>query len=128
MKRHVVGSYARPQEAVEAVKELQEKGYQKKDITLVSSAEARNLISNTTDVEITTDEAVTGGATKENGTDHHSIWERIKATFSTDDYDDRVCTSTDDDPLYAYQKDIANGNIIVMVNIERKRTGLDGAE
>jgi hypothetical protein len=128
MKRQVVGSYERSQEAVEAVKELQEKGYQKQDITLICSAEARNLISNTTDVEVTTDEAITGEAAKGNGTDHQSIWEKIKETFSTNDYDDRVCTSTDDDPLYAYQKDIANGNIIVMVNIERKRNGLDGAE
>lgn len=128
MKRQVVGSYAKSQEAVEAVKELQGKGYQKQDITLICSSEARNLISNTTDVEVTTDEAITGEAAKGNRTDHQSIWERIKETFSTDDDDDRVFTSTDDDPLYAYQKDIANGNIIVMVNIERKRIGSDGAE
>ena len=125
MKRQVVGSYARPQDAVDAVKKLQEEGYQKEDISLISSTEARNSISNTTDVEVTTDEAVTGRAanvTKDTDTDDRSMWEKIKGTFSTNDYDDKVSTSSDDDPLYSYQQDLANGNIIVMVSGEKKET------
>ncbi|WP_051910522.1 general stress protein [Carnobacterium pleistocenium] len=122
MKRHVVGSYESPQEAVDAVKKLQGKGYQKDDITLVSSTESRNLISNTaaTDVEVSTDEAVTDRTSKNDNTDDRSVWGKIKGSFSTSEHDDTVSTSSDDDPLYSYQKDIANGNIIVMVNRELK--------
>lgn len=120
MKRQVVGSYTRPQDAVDAVKKLQEEGYQKEDITLISSSEARNSISNTTDVEVSTDEAVTGKAAKSNDTDDRSIWEKVKGSFSINDSDDRVSTRSDDDPLYSYQQDLANGNIIVMVNGEKK--------
>lgn len=126
MKRQVVGSYARPQEAVDAVKKLQEEGYQKEDITLISSTESRNSISNTTDVEVSTDEAVTGETAKDNDKDDRSIWQKIKESFSTKDYDDNVSTSSDDDPLYSYQEDLANGNIIVMVNGEKKGTGGSG--
>lgn len=127
MKRYVVGSYARPQEAVDAVKKLQEEGYPKEDITLISSTEARNSISSTADVEVSTDEAVTGKAvtdkvSKNEDTNDRSVWEKIKGSFSTSDHDYTVSTSSDDDPLYSYQKDIANGNIIVMVNGEPKST------
>lgn len=122
MKRYVVGSYAIPQEAVDAVKKLQEEGYQKEDITLISSTESRNSISNTTDVEVTTDDAVTGGKPQDIVQGDRTIWGKIKGAFSTDEYDATASTSSDDDPLYSYQKDLANGNIVVMVNGERKET------
>lgn len=120
MNRYVVGSYISPQEAIEAVRKLQEEGYRKEAITLVSSTESKNSISTTTDVEVSTDEAVTDQKTNAKRSDDRSAWEKIKGVFSTEDHDGKVSTSSDDDPLYSYQKDLANGNIIVMINEEKK--------
>lgn len=120
MNRYVVGSYTSPQEAIEAVRKLQEEGYRKEAITLVSSTESKNSISTTTNVEVSTDEAVTNQKTNAKRSDDRSAWEKIKGVFSTEDHDGKVSTNSDDDPLYSYQQDLANGNIIVMINEEKK--------
>lgn len=81
MNRYVVGSYTSPQEAIEAVRKLQEEGYRKEAITLVSSTESKNSISTTTDVEVSTDEAVTNQKTNAKRSDDRSAWEKIKGIF-----------------------------------------------
>ena len=82
MERYVVGSYASPQEAVNAVNQLQEEGYQKEDITLISSTESKNSISNTTDIVGTTNETDIDTVDKENDRDDRSIWKKIKESFT----------------------------------------------
>jgi len=126
MERYVVGSYASPQEAVDAVKKLQEEGYQKEDITLISSTESKNSISNTTDIIGTTNE--TDIDTKDKDRDDRSIWKKIKESFSSHDSNESDSSQSNDDLLDDYQQDIANGNIIVVVNGEPKEKVSHGAE
>lgn len=112
MERYVVGSYVSPEEAVNAVKKLQEEGYQKEDITLISSTESKNSISDTTDII---------GTIKETDKDNRSIWKKIKESFSSNDSTEPSSSQSNDDFLDAYQQDIANGNIIVIVKGEPKK-------
>lgn len=121
MERYVVGSYASPQEAVNAVNKLQEEGYQKEDITLISSTESKNSISNTTDIVGTTNETDIDTEDKEKERDNRSIWKKIKESFSSNDSNEPGSSQSNDDLLDAYQQDIANGNIIVIVKGEPKK-------
>lgn len=115
MERYVVGSYASPQEAVNAVKKLQEEGYQKEDISLISSTEAKKNISNTTDIVGTTNKTDIDAEDKKNDEDNRSIWKKIKESFSSNDSNESDPSQSKDDLLDAYQQDIANGNVIVVV-------------
>ncbi|WP_407371985.1 YsnF/AvaK domain-containing protein [Carnobacterium sp.] len=121
MERYVVGSYASPQEAVNAVNKLQEEGYQKEDITLISSTESKNSISNTTDIVGTTNETDIDTVDKENDKNDRSIWKKIKESFSSNDSNEPGSSQSNDDLLDAYQQDIANGNIIVVVKGEPQK-------
>lgn len=119
MERYVVGSYVSPQEAVNAVKKLQEEGYQKEAITLISSTESKNSLSNTTDIAGTTNETNTD--TEEKDREDRSIWKKIKESFSSNDSNESDSSQSNDELLDAYQQDIANGNIIVVVKGEPKK-------
>lgn len=121
MERYVVGSYASPQEAVNAVNKLQEEGYQKEDITLISSTESKNSISNTTDIVGTTNETGIDTEDKKKNKDNRSIWKKIKESFSSNDSNETDSSQSNDDLLDAYQQDIENGNIIVVVKGEPKK-------
>lgn len=121
MERYVVGSYASPQEAVNAVNKLQEEGYQKEDITLISSTESKNSISNTTDIVGTTNETGIDTEDKKKNKDNRSIWKKIKESFSSNDSNETDSSQSNDDLLDAYQQDIENGNIIIVVKGEPKK-------
>lgn len=121
MERYVVGSYASPQEAVNAVNKLQEEGYQKEDITLISSTESKNSISNTTDVLGTTNDSDRDTEKSEKSRDDRSIWKKIKESFSSNDSNESDSSQSNDDLLDDYRQDIANGNIIVVVKGEPKK-------
>lgn len=121
MERYVVGSYASPQEAVNAVNKLQEEGYQKEDITLISSTESKNSISNTTDIVGTTNKTDIDTEDKKKDKDNRSIWKKIKESFSSNDSNETDSSQSNDDLLDAYQQDIENGNIIIVVKGEPKK-------
>lgn len=121
MERYVVGSYASPQEAVNAVNKLQEEGYQKEDITLISSTESKNSISNTTDIVGTTNKTGIDTEDKKKDKDNRSIWKKIKESFSSNDSNETDSSQSNDDLLDAYQQDIENGNIIIVVKGEPKK-------
>ncbi|MGB6178340.1 YsnF/AvaK domain-containing protein [Carnobacterium sp.] len=113
----VEGSYATSQEAFLAVERLQAEGYSRKAIRLVSNTTTRNNFMDQSDINITTEDGYT--QTTDHGTDdNRSMWEKIKEAFSTEDYEENDPIRSENDVLYNYQDDIANGNIVVVVDGE----------
>lgn len=120
MNRRVEGVYATVEEAMSAVQRLRDQGYSRNDIFLVANADVRNNIPYTMDAEVTTDTDAAGAGA---GDDDRSLWEKIKDAFTVDDdYDasayDHPDYDSSSDPLYAHRDDIANGNIVVMLDAD----------
>lgn len=117
MNRRVEGVYATVEEAMAAVQRLRDEGYSRNDIFLVANADVRNNIPYTMDAEVTTDTDTVGAGAD----DDRSLWEKIKDAFTVDDtYDASVSDNPDydasNDPLAAHHTDIANGNIVVLLD------------
>lgn len=117
----VEGSYATPQEAVEAVNRLQAEGYKKEDIRLVSNSETRSAFKEQSNVSVTAEDSYDLNDNQMTDEDNRSMWEKMKDAFSTDDEtNENYANTSEDDPLYAYKGDITAGNIVVVVDGQKK--------
>lgn len=108
--KFVEGSYGTTEEAFKAVKHLQEEGYKKEDIRLISNTTTRDAYANQTDINSSTETD-----SSQTLDEDQSFWEKIKGTFSVDDSEGNDSVHSDGDVLDGYQDDIAKGNIIVLV-------------
>lgn len=96
---YVEGSYAKPHDALLAIKCLTEQGYRTEDIRLISNSKVHDTFIHEIDVD-----------------DDASLWEKIKDAFSTvEDYGDDS-KDPEDDPLYYYRADIDAGKVVVCVD------------
>lgn len=122
---YVEGSYATPNEAIAAVKRLEKEGYKKKDLRLISNTAARHAFMEQSNLEITSenDYKKESGSTAE--AEQYSIWDTIIDAFSADEDGSAESTVSKEDPLSHYQNDIANGNIIILVEEENAETKTD---
>lgn len=125
MSKFVEGSYATSEEAQNAINQLISQGYSKGDITLVANESVEDTVAPETDVNVSTDYEVTGDT---DAGDDRSMWQKIKDAFTVNTYDDSAYTDPDyrqeDDILYDYREDIANGNIIVLVDDNATRDNM----
>lgn len=110
----VEGSYVSPEEAFLAVDRLQKEGYKKNDIRLISNTATKNTFMNQPGMNVTTESNISQTSDQDLG-DDRSMWEKIKDAFSAEDYDENDSVGTKNDVLYDYRDDIANGNIVVVV-------------
>ena len=113
--KFVEGSYETSQEAFAVVERLQAEGYNKDAIRLVSNTTTKNTFMDQPDIDITTDDSY-NQTTNHRTDDDRSMWEKIKDAFSAEDYEENNSIHSEDDVLYNYQDDIANGNIVVVVD------------
>ena len=125
MEKRVEGIYSNVEDALQAVNRLREKGYPKKNITVVANEEVRNRLSSNIDAEVTTEDTEDhhSMARVDRENDDQSFWESIKDFFTMDDsYDesnyDRPDYDADNDPLYAHREAISRGEIVVLVTGE----------
>lgn len=106
MVRSVVGNYASVAEAEAAVRDLINSGYPKDAITLIVN---KNIVPalkwDHEDVHVENDLLMRDGETEE------SLWDRVKNFFGSEvddvDYDKNI---------EAYQADLNNGNVLVVVD------------
>lgn len=110
----VEGSYVSSEEAFLAVDRLQKEGYKKDDIRLISNTATKNTFMNQPGMDVTTESNISQ-TTEQDMVDNRSMWEKIKDAFSAEDYDENDSVHSKDDVLLDYRDDIANGNIIVLV-------------
>lgn len=111
----VEGSYVNPEEAFLAVERLQADGYKKEDIRLISNTATRNTFMDQPNMNVTTEDKHIQ-STDQGTDDDRSMWEKIKDAFSAEDYEENDSVRSEDDVLYNYQDDIANGSIVVGVD------------
>lgn len=125
MNKRVEGSYVSVTEAFNAVNRLRDKGYRRRNIFLVANEEVRGSIPYTMEAEVTTDE----GLREIEQDDNRTLWEKIKDAFTFDEYDSSHYESpnynADEDPLYEYRSDIAQGNILILLEEDDSRTSAD---
>lgn len=86
MKKRVKGIYPSINKAVEAVEELKDQGYSRKDVLVIANEEVSRNFPHSEEMEITT----------------------------PDDFQN-LSHPSEEDPLAPYQQEIENGNIVVMV-------------
>lgn len=108
MKRHVEGSYVNRKEAMQAIQDLKEKGYEKDEILVVANKESRDRFASGMDATTASESSVTG-----ENEDERSFWEKIKDAFTMDEHEGK---DSEEDPLYSYHDDLDKGNIIILVN------------
>lgn len=106
MTKRVIGVYYTVPEALEVVDELRKEGYSNKEIFVVANEEIAGQIP-----YIHEDE----GSDQEKEEAHSSIWEQIKDAFTLEEplYND--ADILEDDLMYQYQADLANGAIVIVV-------------
>lgn len=109
----VEGSYNTPEEAVEAVRRLEIKGYTKDDIRLVSNSASRNAFLDHSNVDVEID---SNQGSEHGHDDDRSFWDKIKDAFTLDD--DYDTSNDNDDLLSPYRDDISAGHIVVIVEGE----------
>lgn len=108
---YVEGSYAKPHDALLAIKRLTEQGYRTEDIRLISNSKVHDTFIHEIDVEVHVKEPY-----EDDVDDDASLWEKIKDAFSTvEDYGDDS-KDPEDDPLYYYKVDIYAGKVVVCVD------------
>lgn len=113
----VEGSYATTEEAIAAVERLQAKGYEQENIQLISNAAVRNDFMEQSTEEVTSENNYQKSSSQAVAEDDRSLWHKIKDAFSKDDYNSAF---SKEGPLYNYQDDIANGNIVILIEGEAK--------
>lgn len=121
----VIGSYSTREEALSVIEQLRDEGYDRDDIVIYTTDEAaRNFgFSGLSGIDVETDVNDTEGVQED-----RSLWERIKDAFSTNTYEEYVPNeeetgrSADNDPLYQYRDDIADGKIVITVKNYRGAT------
>lgn len=116
--RVVVGSYTNQDEAASVLNRLKEDGYKREDITLYGNSAA---------ADVETDNV---GRVTDNREDDRSFWDKVKDAFSTDSYDYETNAkdpdyNQEDDVLYPYRDDIANGKTVIVVDNYRGDTNLE---
>lgn len=120
MSKFVKGSYVTIEEAQSAIDNLISQGYSERDISLVANESVRESVSSKTDVKLSADYDTTSTGT--NNDDDKSMWEKVKGAFTVDDYNESTYNepnyNADEDIIYAYRDDIANGNILILVEGE----------
>lgn len=125
MNKRVEGSYVSVTEAFNAVNRLRDEGYRRRNIFLVANEEVRGSIPYTMEAEVTTDE----GLREIEQDDNRTLWEKIKDAFTFDEYDSSHYESpnynADEDSLYEYRSDIAQGNILILLEEDDSRTSAD---
>lgn len=119
MKR-VYGSYSTSVQAAAIVEELLKQGYTKRQIKVISN---KNLGHEFRNVE--TVEAHDGG---KHSDDDRSMWQKIKDTFTFDEYDDNYwdnndLDSTESNLLKEYKTNLDNDEIVVLVEGQAGGTG-----
>lgn len=123
--KRVEGSYVRVEDAVDAVQRLRDKGYARSNIYVVANEAVRSAIpSYSMEAEVSSQSELRENTGNEN---ERSMWEKIKDAFTLDENETDPRTQpnydADRDPLYAYRDDIAQGNIIVLVDEDASVTG-----
>lgn len=105
--RRVEGIYPTIDEALRAVNRLRDEGYPRNNITLVANEDIRNAFTSDLNTE-SIDEA----------DDNHSLWDKIKDAFTTDDSYDDPDYDVENDPLDAYRSEIREGQVAILVSGE----------
>lgn len=125
-RRVVVGTFDSENEAATEIERLQDQGYPKDKITLYTSADRAGSLrdSQNIDVDVDTESTVERSQDEE---DNRGLWQQIKDAFSTETYDyDNASKdpnyTRDDDVLYPYRADIADGKIVIVVEDYREDT------
>lgn len=116
----VVGSYPTQDEALDVVSKLKNEGYPKNDIILYSNEEQSNALTHYEAHDVVVDPDDTAETKKYKDEKDQSTWDKIKDAFVTETYDHetekkRDTYNQDNDFLYPYRDDIANGNFVVAV-------------
>lgn len=118
MTKRLEGSYLTVTEAFEAVENLRNQGLKAHQIYLVANEEVRETIPYTPAAEVTSAQVMI----QNEQTDAQTLWERVKEAFTFDDYDSSQVNHPDykaeEDSLYLYRADLAQGNILVLVDDE----------
>lgn len=118
MVKRVFGSYATEEEAVKAVKELQEKGYKAEDLLLLGNRDTQEVLEEKTDVEIKTSPISNG-----NG---DSLIDKIKLVFTqetgrkdVEKTKDKLAESGLSEKQAArYAEDVENGMVLIAADEE----------
>ncbi|OQO68926.1 hypothetical protein BH747_11060 [Enterococcus villorum] len=120
----VIGSYSTREEALSVIEQLRDEGYNREDIIIYTTKEAaqRFGFSGLSGIDVETDINEIEGVHED-----RSLWERIKDAFSTNTYEyasneEEAGYSVENDPLYQYRYDIAEGKIVITVKNYRGAT------
>lgn len=103
----IIGSYDTRAEALTALDQLRNEGYNKDDIVLFANATIIEQFG--LDTLSSAEVEATGGSD-----DDRSMWEKIKDAFSFGDYDHRTIDD-ESDPLFAYRDDLGQDRLVVGV-------------
>lgn len=116
--RYVLGCYPTVDEVIEIIRQLKAEGYTNDEICLVTRENYVPVYAQKTDIQIMTEEEVL--AQPPRNPQEEEMWAKINEAFAIvkrprprhvePDY------STDDDPLYAYQDNLDQGCIVIMVD------------
>lgn len=116
----VEGSYKKAVAALEAVNYLKDEGYQAKDIQLISNRVRHDTLMEEANVQLSSKKAYDERKVNDSLKNDLTLWEKIKVLFTIDEDYRRDSTDPKDDPLSNYRNDIEKGNIIIVVEGERK--------
>ena len=100
----IIGSYDTRVEALTAIDQLRNEGYNKDDIVLFANATIIEQFG--LDTLSSAEVEATGGSD-----DDRSMWEKIKDAFSFGDYDHRTIDD-ESDPLFAYRDDLGQDRLV----------------
>lgn len=142
-ERVVYGSYGNPDKTVAAIRELQDKGYGKDEITLYSNTDRSRSFDKTDRTVDEKDEPrdrsfdkVDGNRDEAEGEDRsfdrvdkpsndkeddESMWDQVKDMFTRDTYDYKADSkeqdySEEDDILYPHRTNIVDGHHIIVLD------------
>ncbi|MCC5889324.1 MAG: general stress protein [Alkalibacterium sp.] len=126
--RKVLGSYNTRDEALNVVDRLQNDGYQKQDIIIY--ANDPETLGDHEAVDVATEDGrrddTQNDTDRDRDRDDRSMWDKVKDAFTPDSYDHeeekkRDDYNTNDDILYPYRDDLADGKYVIAVeNAEGK--------
>lgn len=121
--RKVLGSYNTRDEALNVVDRLQNDGYQKQDIIVYANDPQTLGDHEAVDVATGDDrrDDTPRDTDRDNDRDDRNLWDKVKDAFTSDSYDHdeekkREHYNPDDDILYPYRDDLADGKYVIAVD------------
>ncbi|MGD6855146.1 general stress protein [Bacillus infantis] len=118
MKRDIIGVYSSIDETIEAIRELTAKGYDSKDLAVISKRQDIYTLDSYTNADV---EKAAGSAPKER--DDESFWDKLKDAFSLDgDFGESHERLTKygiaEENVESYAADMDNDKILLAVNAD----------